>query len=256
MSGGIRFVAEPVDVVCGRDLDGAPALVMDEEFERLEKPAAGGVRPWVARFILRMGGWRIGGAPPNLCKYVIVAAPHTAWMDGVWMLAFAWYWGINLAWIGKASLAKGPLGWLTRRVGLIPVDRSAAQGLVAQIVEQFDKRDSLFLSIPPEGTRGKGSYWKSGFYQIARGAGVPICLSYLDYGVREAGFGPMIKTSDNIVADMDRIRAFYKPEWARHPGLFTLPRLREESSIPMVSIEASNNLAVDLNGPLREVVQD
>jgi len=177
-------------------------------------------------------------------------------MDGVWMLAFAWYWGINLAWIGKASLAKGPLGWLTRRVGLIPVDRSAAQGLVAQIVEQFDKRDSLFLSIPPEGTRGKGSYWKSGFYQIARGAGVPICLSYLDYGVREAGFGPMIKTSDNIVADMDRIRAFYKSEWARHPALFTLPRLREESSIPMVSIEASNNLAVDLNGPLREVVQD
>jgi 1-acyl-sn-glycerol-3-phosphate acyltransferase len=78
-------------------------------------------------------------------------------MDGVWMLAFAWYWGIDLAWIGKASLAKGPLGWLTRRVGLIPVDRSAAQGMVAQIVEQFDKRDSLFLSIPPERSRRWGA---------------------------------------------------------------------------------------------------
>lgn len=206
----------------------------------------------MARLLLRLGGWTIGGPPPKLDQYVIVAAPHTAWMDGVWMLAFAWSWGIELAWMGKSSLTKGPLGWIPRRFGVIPVDRSAPQGLVGQIVEQFATRESLLLSIPPEGTRGKRDYWKSGFYQIARGAELPICLSYLDYHTREAGFGPMIEVSDDIVADMDRVRAFYKTEWAKYPALFTLPRLREETMSPVVPLH--QNPVVD-EPPLREAAQ-
>jgi 1-acyl-sn-glycerol-3-phosphate acyltransferase len=186
--------------------------------------------------VLRLGGWKIGGPPPALDKYVIIAAPHTTWFDGFWMLAFAWSWGIELAWMGKASLTKGPLGWIPRKFGVIPVERSSPQGLVAQVVEQFAVRDSMLLAIPPEGTRARREWWKSGFYQIARMADVPICMSYLDYSKHEAGFGPCFEVGEDIVADMDRVRAFYKAEWAKHPELFTPPRLQEETMSPVVEL--------------------
>jgi 1-acyl-sn-glycerol-3-phosphate acyltransferase len=207
---------------------------LDDGFERHSEPQRGPgrtLRRWFARLLLRLGGWTIGGAPPKLDKYVIIAAPHTSWWDGVWMLAFAWWWGIDLAWMGKASLTKGPLGWIPRRVGVIPVDRSAPQGLVAQVVAQFEARDSLLLAIPPEGTRGRRDYWKSGFYQIARVAKLPLCMSYLDYSRREAGFGPCLEVSGDMVADMDRVRAYYEVSWAKYPDLFTPPRLREEEVV-------------------------
>jgi 1-acyl-sn-glycerol-3-phosphate acyltransferase len=207
---------------------------LDDGFERRTEPTRGGLKHWLAVMLLRLGGWTIGAAPPKLDKYVIIAAPHTSWWDGVWMLAFAWWWGIELSWMGKASLTKGPLGWIPRKIGLIPVDRSAPHGLVAEVVKQFEARESLLLAIPPEGTRAKRDYWKSGFYQIARVAKLPICMSYLDYSRREAGFGPCLVVSDDMVADMDRVRAYYKPEWAKYPELFTLPRLKEEETIERV----------------------
>jgi 1-acyl-sn-glycerol-3-phosphate acyltransferase len=88
-----------------RDFHGCPAESVDDGYERRTVPGRG-FRAWFARTVLRLGGWKIGGPPPKLDKYVIIAAPHTAWWDGVWMLAFAWSWGIELAWMGKASLTK------------------------------------------------------------------------------------------------------------------------------------------------------
>ena len=56
-------------------------------------------------------------------------------------------------------------------------------------------------------------------------------MSYLDYSCREAGFGPCIEASDDLVADMDRVRAYYKTEWAKFPELFTPPKLKEEDAL-------------------------
>jgi 1-acyl-sn-glycerol-3-phosphate acyltransferase len=223
-----------------------PHLVrLDDGFERRTETGRG-FRAWFAATMLRLGGWTIGAAPPKLDKYVIIAAPHTTWWDGFWMLAFAWYWGIDLSWMGKASLTKGPLGWIPRKFGVIPVDRSAPHGLVAEVVKQFEQRESLLLAIPPEGTRAKRDYWKSGFYQIARVAKLPICMSYLDYSQREAGFGPCLVVSDDMIADMDRVRAYYKPEWAKYPELFTLPRLKEEESVERTQPATGDRSGTDL----------
>jgi 1-acyl-sn-glycerol-3-phosphate acyltransferase len=240
-----------------RDFEGCPAESVDDGYERRTLRGRG-FRAWFARTLLRIGGWKIGGPPLALDKYVIVAAPHTAWWDGVWMLAIAWSWGVDLAWMGKASLTKGPLGWIPRRFGVIPVERSTPQGLVTQVVEQFATRDSMLLAIPPEGTRSKRDYWKSGFYQIARMAELPICMSYLDYSKHEAGFGPCFEVSDDIVADMDRIRAFYKVEWGKYPKLFTPPRLREETMSPVVELPRFEHFESDDAAsmePIREVAQ-
>lgn len=222
-----------------RDFEGRPAPSVDDGFERHSEPGRG-LRARFARSVLRLWGWTISGPPPKLDKFVLIAAPHTSWWDGFWMLAFAWSWGIDLAWMGKASLTKGPLGWVPRRVGLVPVDRSAPQGLVAQVVEQFESRDKLILAVPPEGTRAFRDHWKSGFYQIARVAELPICMSYLDYDAREAGFGPCIEVSEDIVADMDRVRAFYRGSWAKYPKQFSTARLREETMSPVIPLAPGN----------------
>lgn len=214
-----------------RDFQGLPADRVDDGYERLSLPARG-LRAGAAKVFLVLCGWKLGGPPPRLAKYIVVAAPHTSWWDGLWMLAFAWSWGLRVHWMGKASLATGPLGWIPRWLGMIPVERSGPQQLVAEIARQFAAHEEMVLSMPPEGTRGRGEYWKSGFLRIACAAQVPICLSYLDYDAREAGFGPCLMPGVDVVADMDRVRAFYKASWARYPQLFTPPRLRDELEDP------------------------
>ena len=202
--------------------------------EERSPPPARGIRCRVAAVALWLGRWTAVGGPPPLPKFVVVAAPHTAWMDGFWMLAFAWRWGMSIDFLVKRSATRGPLGWIVPRVGGIAVDRSSPQGLVGELAREFGKRDRLVLSVPPEGTRARGEYWRSGFYWIAKEANVPVCLSYLDYGRRRGGFGPCVVPSDSssstsIRADMDRVRAFYRDVRGKYPERFTPPRLREES---------------------------
>ena len=215
-----------------RNFQGLPAVRVEDGYERLTSRARG-LRASVAQLLLVLCGWKLGGAPPRLDKYIVVAAPHTSWWDGFWMLAFAWSWGLRIRWMGKASLNTGLLGWIPRRFGIIPVERSGPQQLVAEIARQFAAREEMVLAMPPEGTRGRREYWKSGFLRIACAARVPICLSYLDYDAREAGFGPCFIPEGNVVADMDRVRAFYKASWARDPRLFTPPLLRDELDNPL-----------------------
>lgn len=182
----------------------------------------------LATLILRIGGWRAEGAAPEVPRCVIVAAPHTYWWDGFWMLMFAWHYGLSINWMVKKSSTQGPLGGLVLRTGAIPVDRRAPHGLVGELVRAFAEHEELHLSIPPEGTRARRDYWKSGFYHIARQANVPVCLSYLDYGRSVGGFGPTFYLSGDVRADMDRVRAFYRDVRGRHHENFTPPRLIEE----------------------------
>lgn len=204
---------------------------MATELPRRAAPP-GGVRHRIARWVLALGGWAIEGAPPELPRYVIVAAPHTFWWDSVWMLAFAWFWGVRVRWIIKSSLARGPAGWFLSRLGAVPVDRSTPQGQVASLVRAMRERAEIVIAIAPEGTRARRDHWRSGFYHLAREAEVPLCLSYLDYGKHRGGFGPCFVPTGDVKADMDLIRTFYADKRARHPDRFTPPRLREEELEP------------------------
>ena len=226
----LEFGGPCYPTMVNRDFNGETVEAVEDGYPRHTIRGEGG-RARFARFCLKLAGWKVDGPPPVLNKYVIVAAPHTTWFDGFWMLAFAWHWGIHLNWMGKISLTKGPLGWLPLRAGLVPVDRSKPQGLVAQMAEEFEARETILLAIPPEGTRAKRDYWKSGFIQIAKAAEVPICMSYLDYKNRVAGFGPVFVPGEEVGETMDKMRAFYRAEWSKNPNLFTPPRLREEDVV-------------------------
>lgn len=177
-----------------------------------------------------MSRYRLVGEAPHHPVCVLVAAPHTSNWDFFLMLAMAWRSGLSPVWLGKKEMFRGPFAWLFRRLGGIAVDRQSPAGLVESIIADAKAGSSMAIVIPPEGTRTKKEYWKSGFYRIARGAGVPIVLSYLDNPTRSGGFGPTIMPTDDVVADMDKVRAFYADKHGVKVGRFTPPLLREEET--------------------------
>lgn len=145
------------------------------------------------------------------------------------MLAFAAAFDIKISWMAKHNLFFGPLGWMMRGLGGIPIARHRKGNMVESMVETFNQAQSLVLVVPTEGTRARTDYWKSGFYHIARGAGVAIVPSYLDYGNKRGGFGPAMMTTGDINTDMPFFREFYAPMSGRTPDWFGPVRLREES---------------------------
>ena len=185
----------------------------------------------VARAGLKaLGGWRYVGERPEPKRAVCLAAPHTDNMDGLLLVLLAQSVGLTISWMVKDDWGKPPVGILIRKVGGVPIDRSKPHGMVGEMVEEFGRRDEFYLAIPPEGTRKRADFWKSGFYRIALGAKVPILPGFLDYRHKEGGFGPPIELTGEVKTDMDAIRAFYnkanpKP---RYPEKFGPIRLREE----------------------------
>lgn len=145
------------------------------------------------------------------------------------MLAIAWRLGIAPRWLGKHTLFRPPFGPLVRALGGIPVDRRNPAGLVAEVVRRLRAGENLHVVVTPEGTRGRGEYWKSGFYRIAREAGLPLVLGYVDTATWTAGLGPTLHLTGDVAADMDRVRAFYADKRGINPEDFTPPRLRDES---------------------------
>lgn len=163
----------------------------------------------IALWLLRCAGWVVEGAAPVEDKCVVIAAPHTSNWDLPLMLGVAYTYRIRLQWMGKASLFSWPFGWFMRALGGIAIDRSKANDVVTQMVEVFDKAEALAVAIPPEGTRSKVRAWKTGFYNIAHGAGVPIVLGFLDYKRKVGGIGGVMKTTGEYAIDIEEIKTFY-----------------------------------------------
>lgn len=170
----------------------------------------------LSRAILRLLGWRVEGNLPDTPKYVVIGAFHTTNWDFPLMLLLKSAIGLKVRWVGKHSLFRWPLGWLMRRLGGIPVDRRSPHNYVEQIVDAFRRRDELILVIAPEGTRKKTEYWKTGFYYIALGAGVPIALGFADYPRKVGGIGVSFMPTGDFEADLAQIRAFYADKRGLH----------------------------------------
>lgn len=173
----------------------------------------------LARWIVVRCGWRLAGEFPDVARLVLIAAPHSSWWDGFWGLLVKAAIGADVSFMAKRELFVGPLGWLLRRLGGIPIERSATHGLVDQMVARFASRDALWLGIAPEGTRRHVDKWKTGFWHIAQRAGVPILPVYFHYPERTIGIGPLIRTTGDVDADVARLRAFYAPWRGRNRGV-------------------------------------
>lgn len=174
----------------------------------------------IGRLFLFLFRWKVTGKVHNAPKFVMVWAPHTSMWDFFVAHASRLAVGFQSSWLIAARHAKGPVGGIMRKLGGIPIHRSASHNVVSQIVDTFNASDRLLLAIAPEGTRRKVDRWKTGFWYIAVQAGVPVQLVSFDYEKRVTECGPVIDLSDDIDADMQRIQSYYKGVKAKHPEKF------------------------------------
>jgi 1-acyl-sn-glycerol-3-phosphate acyltransferase len=174
----------------------------------------GPLRP-LGRWMLRRLDWCSEGQFPDQPKLVIAIAPHSSTWDFIIGAAFLYLLDLRVAFIAKHTLFFWPLGSFMRWLGGIPVDRAQPQDLAEVMAVAFGKREQLWLAITPEGTRREGARFKSGFYRIARAAGVPILPVYFNYRRRVTGFLPLIQPGEDIAAGVAQVRALLQQHGAR-----------------------------------------
>ena len=172
--------------------------------------------------VLKLAGWKVSGQlPANGRKCVLIAAPHTSNWDLPYTLMVAFALRLNIYWMGKEQIFKPPFRGLMMWLGGLPVRRESANNLVAASITALQEADGpVQLVVPPEGTRSKARYWKTGFYYIAVGAQVPIVMAYMDYERKVSGLGPVFEPTGDIEADMVTIKAFYAPFKGKNPSQF------------------------------------
>ena len=178
---------------------------------------------WLLVALFRVSGWRATGSLPPDRRFVIVGASHTSNWDFIVFVGTIHALGRRVRFIGKDSLFRGPMGGFMRDMGGVPVDRSAPQDLVAQIVGQFAAHDDFALVIAAEGTRAATTRWRTGFYQIALKAGVPIVCAGPDYPSKRGVIGPVIWPTGDYDADMAPAFAFFKSLTPKHPDRAVFP---------------------------------
>jgi 1-acyl-sn-glycerol-3-phosphate acyltransferase len=167
--------------------------------------------------VLRVLGWRVEGEVPNLPKLVIAVAPHTSNWDFVVGIAVMFALDLRIGFLGKHTLFRWPFGRLMRWMGGIPVDRASPHGVVGDSIAAFSQVERRILAIAPEGTRRPVAHFKSGFLQIARGAGVPVVLATLDYAAKCVRFGPWFTPGEDVEGDRRRTEAFFAPVRGKRP---------------------------------------
>jgi hypothetical protein len=108
-----------------------------------------------------------------------------------------------------------------RWVGGIPIDRSSARGVVGQMVHVFDQHRQndqlLWLALAPEGTRSHTPGWRSGFYQVALGAQVPLALVKLDWGQRCVSIVDFYELTGQVEADYAHLTQVFEGVQGFHP---------------------------------------
>jgi len=168
----------------------------------------------IARWILKAFGWKLAFDGFPTLQGVAIVYPHTSnWDFPVGILA-KWALGIPANFWGKDSLFKFPImgAWM-RWVGGVPIDRSSTKGVVAEMVQIFEQHKSdgrlLWLALAPEGTRSLTPGWRSGFYQVAKGADVPLALVKLDWGTRTVSLVDFYNLTGDVQADYAHMADVY-----------------------------------------------
>jgi len=178
----------------------------------------------VTKFILWLAGWKVVGTKILVPKCIVLGVPHTSLWDFVISWIFYKSVGGNPNILVNKKFFFWPAGYLLNAMGAIPVDTLKGASSIKQIVAEFKKRKVLHLAIAPEGTRKPIAKWKGGFHAIARIANIPVYLAVFDWGKKEVGVFDKIELTDDINADIRRIRQWYKDKGVtgKHPEKFNL----------------------------------
>lgn len=173
----------------------------------------------LAAWILERAGWTLTGQFPDAPRLVVLGAPHSSWWDGIWGMLVVIAIGVDITILGKRELFIWPLSSLLRWIGVVPVDRFATQGIVGDMSARFANSSTLWLGIAPEGTRKRMPKWRTGFWHVARAAGVPILPIAFHYPDKIIHVGAVLEASDDVDADIAKLRDFYAPFQGKHRGI-------------------------------------
>jgi 1-acyl-sn-glycerol-3-phosphate acyltransferase len=172
----------------------------------------------IGRLVLRTMRWRAEGSFPDSLRLVVAIAPHSSGWDFVIGAAFLFILGLRVSFIAKHTLFFWPLGPFLRWLGGIPVDRARPEDLADAMAAEFGSRGQLWLAITPEGTRTPGVRFKSGFYRIAKAAGVPVLPVYFNYRRRVTGFLPLVEAGEDVATGVEAVRRQLLQHGARRGG--------------------------------------
>jgi hypothetical protein len=166
----------------------------------------------LGRFMLRLNGISI--VNPNDGKwpeqYVLPTVTHTSNRDFPYGLYVRAAVGQYINFVGKSTLFKPPLGWFLTWMGGVPVVRTKRTNFVQSVADVFKTKKDFKLCIAAEGTRSKVTHFKTGFYFIAKEAGVPLVLCKFDLrGKRVIEFSEPYEITGDIRADFDHIYRFF-----------------------------------------------
>jgi 1-acyl-sn-glycerol-3-phosphate acyltransferase len=175
----------------------------------------------LASVALRLTGWRFVGDFPNVPKFVLIVAPHTSNWDFPVGLMAMFALGLRCVVLGKHTLFRWPFGAFMRWLGLVPVDRSSAHNVVFQTSTLFRGRDRMVLIVSPEGTRRRLPKWRTGFWFVARGAGVPIVPIAFDYSTKAFRLFPPLLPTEDRDADFATLHSYFRAGMARHPDQYS-----------------------------------
>lgn len=156
-------------------------------------------------------GWRIDGRiDANLRKCVIIVVPHTSWHDfyvGVFTRGILQQ---QMNFVAKKELFVFPFGLYFKWMGGQPLNRVKNEGKVEAIARIFSEQEEFRLAIAPEGTRGKVDEWKTGFYFIAKEAGVPIIPVAFDYKSKMVKIHKPYMLTEDMEVDFSYLYSLYK----------------------------------------------
>ncbi len=184
----------------------------------------GGRESRLARWVLGLFGWTVDAPGLPAEQGVILVYPHTSNWDFVVGLLAKWAIGLQLRFWGKDSLFKLPLlGRWMRWIGGVAVDRSSRHGLVGDTVRQMQQAaaggERFWLAVAPEGTRSRTGGWRTGAYQVAVQAGVPVGLCYFDFSQRVVSLTRFIKLTGDMPTDFAAFAAYLGPRVGKRPAL-------------------------------------
>jgi len=178
----------------------------------------------LARGVLGLFGWTVDAPGLPAEQGVILVYPHTSNWDFVVGLLAKWAIGLQLRFWGKDSLFKLPLlGRWMRWLGGVAVDRSSRHGIVGDTVRQMREAaargERFWLAVAPEGTRLLASGWRTGAYQVALQAGVPVGLAYFDFEQRIVSLTRFMQLTGDMPTDFAAFADYLGHRTAKRPAL-------------------------------------
>ena len=161
-------------------------------------------------FLFKALGWTIEVSwPIPYKKYILIVAPHTSNWDFLIGVGARAVLGFNPRYAAKKELFVWPMGWLFRKLGGYPVERSAKTNFVQNFTKTFKKESEFILTLTPEGTRSFNDEWKTGFYYLSQSADVPFVPVAFDYKTKRVVMHEPMFTEKTVEETIHYLKTWY-----------------------------------------------